>query len=64
MGIKLIKSIYLDSEGREWIVTKESLQKHRGEYIYWLAECKALNTTLKRDTKKEIKTAIETYKVW
>jgi hypothetical protein len=57
--MQIIKSIYQDSNGNIWEIKRESLPKKKGEYVYWLAECKEKNIcfrkNLKRDIIKEIK---------
>jgi|688.fasta_scaffold82978_6 hypothetical protein len=57
--IAIIKSIYQDTEKNIWEIKRESLPKKKGQYVYWLAECKEKNISfrknLKRDIIKEIK---------
>ncbi len=37
--MKLIRSIYMDKLGNEWIIQKHSLEKKRGYHVFWTAEC-------------------------
>jgi hypothetical protein len=50
---------YTDSKDRVWILTKESLPKKRGEYIYWLGETLDKTLITKSDTKKGLIESIE-----
>lgn len=58
--MKLLKCLYQDADSNIWEIQKESLSKKKGEYTYWIAECKSLNkcfrANLKRDILKQIKT--------
>jgi hypothetical protein len=57
--MKIIKSVYQDSEKNIWEIKRESLPKKKGQYVYWLGECSEKNIcfrkNLKRDIIKEIK---------
>lgn len=57
--MKLLKSIYEDSYGCIWEVTKFSLPKKKGYYNYWIAECKSLNIVHRGNKKKDLIKAIE-----
>lgn len=50
--MKLIKSIYQDSKGNEWVIEKCTLPKmKRGEYIFYAAECSSLDKSLRNEKK-------------
>ena len=57
--IKVVKYTYQDSKGNLWEVEKVSLPKKKGNYNFYLAECKSLGCSfrepLKRDIIKRIK---------
>ena len=58
--MKLLKSLYLDSKGNVWEVQKESLPKKKGYFVYWIAECKSTNKSLRSSLKRDLKKQIET----
>jgi hypothetical protein len=52
--IAIIKSIYQDTEKNIWEIKRESLPKKKGQYVYWLAECKEKNICFRKNLKKDI----------
>lgn len=55
--MKLIRQVYMDKLGNEWIIQKHSLaKKKRGYYTFWTAECgnRELRDTGKRLLIKKI----------
>lgn len=63
--MKLLKSIYLDDYGNEWIlqcheIPKQDQQKD-GVYVYWTGECPTLNLSFKEKLKRKLIFEIETH---
>lgn len=52
--MKLIKTLYKDSQGNIWEIERMSLPKKKGVYAYYLAECQTLNLSLKENLKREL----------
>lgn len=53
------KNTFIDARGMKWIIQKESIEKKRGEYRYWMADSidgkVGYKGDLKRDVIKQIK---------
>ena len=52
--MKLIKTIYTDKNGNEWEVEKSVLPKKKGQYVFWIGECKKLNKCYKANKKRDL----------
>lgn len=55
--MQLLKSIYKDAAGNVWEIqyhTLASVNKKRGMYKFWTAECKSLDKDLRADLKREL----------
>lgn len=57
--MKLLKSVYEDSYGTIWEISKETLPKKKGVYTYWIAECKLFDAVLRGNKKKDLIKMIE-----
>ena len=53
--MKLLRTIYIDKAGNEWVIQRNTLPKKKGVYVFWTAECAKLNLEYKENTKKELK---------
>lgn len=62
----IVKTIYYyeDANGNVWEIERVVLNKltTRGQYVYWQAECKALNKSLRGTLKREVINQIKTIK--
>jgi hypothetical protein len=52
--MKMLKSIYQDSKGNIWEFERCSIPKIKGTYMYWVAECKEQNISIKADLKRDL----------
>jgi hypothetical protein len=52
--MKLIKAIYIDSKGNEWIIEQCSLSKIKGSYKFYVAECILLKKSFRADLKRQV----------
>lgn len=61
--MKLIKSIYEDPKGNQWVVQRIVLPKTvRGEYIFWQADCINFNMGLRAEKKTQLFNKIKNHK--
>lgn len=60
MKTKLIKSIYEDEKGNQWILERHTEPRARtGEKVYWSAECSELKISWKENLKGDLIRKIE-----
>lgn len=60
--MKLLKSLYSDSNGNVWEIQKESLPKKKGQFNFWVAECFSLNKSIRANLKRDLMNQIKTIK--
>lgn len=62
----IVKTIYYyeDANSNVWEIERVVLNKltTRGQYVYWQAECKSLNKSLRGTLKREVINQIKTIK--
>ena len=52
--MKLIKGIYIDNKGNEWVIEQCSLPKKKGSYKFYVAECNAISKSFRADLKGQV----------
>lgn len=57
--MNIIASIYRDANGDVWEISRQTLPKKKGEYIFWVAECPKKNISLRGNLKKEVLNRIQ-----
>lgn len=60
--MKLLKSLYSDSNGNVWEIQKESLPKKKGQFNFWVAECLSINKSIRANLKRDLINQIKTIK--
>ncbi len=52
--MKLIKGIYIDNKGNEWVIEKIELPTFKNRYKFWVGECNALSKSFRADLKGQV----------
>jgi hypothetical protein len=59
--MKLIKAIYMDNKGNEWVIEQLELPTFQNRYRFWVGECNALSKSFRADLKKQVMQQIKLF---